>query len=188
MEAGNLGVQAVLRTARLVLDAFTPADVAQLVSLANRPEISATTLAIPHPYTEDDARRFLALVELEHRNGSALTFAIRLAEASRLVGAIGLKDIDDVHAHAELGYWVGVEWWGKGIATEAARAVLDYAFDCRGLNRVAAHHMVRNPASGAVLEHVGMRREGVLRERVLKEGRFEDVVLYAMLRSDPRPS
>jgi RimJ/RimL family protein N-acetyltransferase len=187
MEAGNLGALPVLRTARLVLSAFTPADVSQLVPLANHREIAATTLAIPHPYTEDDARRFLALVELEHRNGSALTLAIRLAAGQPLVGAIGLKDIDDVHAQAELGYWVGVEWWGRGIATEAARAVLAYAFDCRGLNRVAAHYMVRNPASGVVLERVGMRREGVLRQRVLKEGRFEDVVLYAILRSDPRP-
>lgn len=188
MEAGDVAAVPVLRTERLVLNAFTPADVPQLVPLANRREIAATTLAIPHPYTEDDARRFLALVELEHRNGSALTLAIRLAEGPTLVGAIGLKDIDDVHSHAELGYWIGVDWWGKRIATEAARAVVAYAFDCRGLNRVAAHHLVRNPASGAVLERIGMRREGVLRQRVLKEGRFEDVVLYAMLRSDPRPA
>jgi RimJ/RimL family protein N-acetyltransferase len=188
MEARNLTELPVLRTERLILSPFTPADVPALVRLANRREIADTTLAIPHPYTEEHARRFLAFTDLEHRSGSALSLAIRLAEAPPLVGAVGLKDIDYEHLRAELGYWVGVAWWRRGIATEAARAVLVHAFDSLGLNRVSAHCMVRNPASGKVLERLGMQREGVLRQRVLKEGRFEDVALYGLLRSDPRPT
>lgn len=177
-----------LRTARLLLDAFSPADVPELARLAGDRAVADTTLALPHPYHEADARRFLAAVADGHAAGSALTLAIRLADGPRLVGAIGLKDIDRDHAVAELGYWVGVPWWGRGIATEAARAVLAYAFDELGLNRVSAHHMVRNPASGKVLERAGMRREGLLRQRVLRWGQFEDVVVYGALRSDPRPA
>lgn len=74
--------------------------------------------------------------------------------------------------------------WGQGFATEAARAVVRHGFETLGLNRIYAHHMTRNLSSGRVLERIGMRREGLLRQRVLKWGRFEDVVIYAVLRGD----
>jgi RimJ/RimL family protein N-acetyltransferase len=83
-----------------------------------------------------------------------------------------------------MGFWVGVEHWRQGYATEAAEALLRYGFDTLGLNRIYAHHMVRNPASGRVLEKAGMKREGLLRQRVRKWGVFEDVVLLAILRED----
>ena len=83
-----------------------------------------------------------------------------------------------------MGFWIGVQSWGKGYATEAAGRVIRYAFEELRLNRVYAHHMLRNPASGRVLEKVGMKREGLLRQRVRKWGVFEDVVLLALLRQD----
>jgi RimJ/RimL family protein N-acetyltransferase len=101
-----------------------------------------------------------------------------------LVGTIGLRDIDAEHSQAELGFWVAVECWGQGYATEAARAVVGFGFGQLGLNRIYAHHMVRNPASGRVLTKVGMKQEGLLRQRVRKWGVFEDVVPMAMLREE----
>ena len=83
-----------------------------------------------------------------------------------------------------MGMWIGVEWWGRGYATEAARAILDHGFESLGLNRIYAHHMVRNPASGRVLEKIGMMKEGLLRQPVRKWGKFEDVVVFAILRDD----
>ena len=83
-----------------------------------------------------------------------------------------------------MGFWIGMDWWGKGYATEAAQEVIRYGFEHLKLNRVYAHHMVRNPASGRVLEKVGMKREGLLRQRVRKWGVFEDVVLMAILNED----
>ena len=85
---------------------------------------------------------------------------------------------------AELGFWIGREWWGQGYASEAAASVILFGFDKVGLNRIFAHHMARNPAAGQVLRHVGMQCEGVLRQRVRKWGVYEDVVLYAILRED----
>ncbi len=187
MEARQLIELPVLRTDRLILSAFAPADVPEIARLANAREIADATRMIPHPYGEDDARAFVAFADEGHRTGTGLSLAIRLAKGPTLVGAIGLKEIDREHLQAELGYWVGVAWWGRGIATEAARAVVDHAFACLRLNRVYAHHMARNPASGKVLERIGMQREGVLRQRVPKAGRFEDVVLYGILRSDAWP-
>jgi [ribosomal protein S5]-alanine N-acetyltransferase len=83
-----------------------------------------------------------------------------------------------------MGFWIGSDWWGQGYATEAARSVLRFAFEGLGLNRVYAHHMVRNPASGRVMKKIGMKQEGVLRQRVRKWGVFEDVVILAILRAD----
>src|SRR5262249_53345409 len=98
--------------------------------------------------------------------------------------SVGLRDIDTEHCQAEMGFWVGVEFWGKAYATEASAATLRFGFEQLNLNRIHAHHMVRNPASGRVLEKIGMKREGLLRQRVRKWGVFEDVVSLAILQED----
>ena len=79
---------------------------------------------------------------------------------------------------------MGKDWWGQGYATEAARAVLRYGFEELKLNRIYAHHMTKNPASGRVLAKIGMRREGLHRQAMRKWDVFEDVVVYAMLQQD----
>jgi RimJ/RimL family protein N-acetyltransferase len=111
-------------------------------------------------------------------------FAICLAGKSKqgtLVGAVGLE-INSAHERAEMGYWVGKTFWGSGYCTEAAEAVIDFGFKQLGLNRVIAYHMLRNPASGRVMEKLGMKQEGVLKQHVKKWGTFEDVALYGILR------
>ncbi len=94
---------------------------------------------------------------------------------------MGLREIDREHLQAELSFWVGVPWWGRGFATEAALAVVAHGFGDLHLNRIYAFHMERNPQSGNVLRKIGMRPEGCLRQRVRKWGVFEDVALLAML-------
>ncbi len=101
-----------------------------------------------------------------------------------MIGTVGLREIDKEHSKAEMGCWIAVEEWGKGDAVEASSAVLRFGFEELQLNRIYAHHMVRNPASGHVLEKIGMRKEGLLRQPVRKWGVFEDVVLLAMLREE----
>jgi [ribosomal protein S5]-alanine N-acetyltransferase len=83
-----------------------------------------------------------------------------------------------------LGYWIGKPYWGRGFCTEAARAVLRYAFTELGLNRVHAYHFHHNPASGRVLQKIGMTHEGLLRQHVKKWGQFIDNELYSILRSE----
>ena len=174
----------VLTTERLVLDGLREGDADALTRLAGMREIADTTISIPHPYERADAERYLRALEEAGERGDSLTLAIRLRDDPLLVGSVGLKEIDRTHLQAELGYWIGVPYWGRGYATEAARAVVQYGFDTLGLNRIYAHHMTRNPVSGRILERIGMQREGVLRERVRKWGQFEDVVMYAVLKSD----
>jgi RimJ/RimL family protein N-acetyltransferase len=116
--------------------------------------------------------------------GNAEHFAIREAAGAPLVGMVSLRSIDREHEEAELSFWIGRPFWGRGYATEAAGAAVDRAFDALGINRIVAHHMVRNPASGRVLARLGFRQEGLLRERVKKWGVYEDVVLMALLRRE----
>lgn len=173
-----------LRTERLILGAFAPGEAPELARLAGAREIADTTVTIPHPYELSDAEQFIALQRDGVEEGHELVFAIHRQADGQLVGCVSLRDVDPVHLQAELGYWIGVPYWSQGYATEAARAVVTLGFEQLGLNRIYAHHMARNPASGRVLERLGMRREGVLRERVRKWDRFEDVAIYAVLRHD----
>jgi RimJ/RimL family protein N-acetyltransferase len=100
-----------------------------------------------------------------------------------LVGAVGLT-VQTQHKRAELGYWIGKPWWGQGYCTEAGCAVLNFAFRTLRLNRVLAYHLSRNPPSGRVMQKLGMRHEGHLRQHAKKWNKFEDVELYALLRCD----
>jgi len=173
-----------IRTARLVLGTFESDDATDLQRMAGAREIADTTVSIPHPYALDHALAWIGNQRRESVRGRATNFAIRLLPGSPLIGSASLRDIDHEHLQAELGFWIGRDWWGQGYASEAAAAVIRFGFEMLGLNRICAHHMARNPAAGQVLLHVGMQREGLLRERVKKWGVYEDVVLYAILRED----
>jgi ribosomal-protein-alanine N-acetyltransferase len=174
----------ILRTARLLLGGFALDDAAELQRLAGAREIADTTLAIPHPYHLEDALSWIRWLDSEEGARDSVNFAIRLLRQAQLIGSIGLRDIDPQHGQGELGFWIGKDWWGQGYAREAARAVIQFGFESLNLNRVCAHHMSRNAASGRVLLAAGMHQEGVLRQRVQKWGVYEDVVLYAVVRDD----
>ena len=178
--------QPTLETERLLLRPLTPDDAATVARLAGSREVAHTTISIPHPYSEDQAREWIAARTGQSDAGKEIVFSVVIREDARLTGSVGLREIDSEHSQAEMGFWIGVQLWGKGYATEAARRVVRYAFEELKLNRVYAHHMVRNPASGRVLEKLGMKREGLLRQRVRKWGVFEDVVLMAILHDDWR--
>ena len=100
-----------------------------------------------------------------------MVFTITTRADAQLIGAVGLREIDTEHCQAEMGFWIGVEWWGRGYVTEAAKKVIAYAFQELKLNRIYAHHMVRNPASGRVLEKVGNEAGGTAAAARAKMGR-----------------
>ena len=173
-----------IATARLSLRPWAPADVAALCQLAGRREIADTMISVPHPFTEEYASAWIASHADAWEKGLALHWAITLAASGTAVGAAELRAIDREHHHGELSFWIGVPWWGQGLVTEAGQAVLRFGFGQLQLNRIYAFHMVRNPASGRVLAKLGLREEGLLRQCVQKWGRFEDVVVRAILRDD----
>ena len=172
-----------LETARLILREFSESDIAELVPLIGAPEVAATTSRIPHPYEEKHAREFLATVPKENE----LRLAIRLRSNGQLCGGMGLHP-EMQHRRAEIGYWIGVPFWGNGYATEAAREVVRYGFERLNLNRIFATHFKGNDKSGRVLEKIGMRHEGCVRQGVLKSGKFIDLEMYSILREDHTPA
>ena len=176
-----------LQTAQLRLRPFTLDDAPVVQRLAGAHEVASTTLNIPHPYEDGMAEEWISCHEAAWEAKKLLALAMT-SEADEVVGAISLK-LNPTHRRGELGYWVGLPYWNRGYATEASAALLGLGFDVLGLNRIQAQHITRNPASGRVMQKVGMEFEGIRRQHFLARGEFEDVAVYAILCSDrPRPS
>jgi [ribosomal protein S5]-alanine N-acetyltransferase len=134
----------------------------------------------PHPYTMADAEAWIRLVAEEDR---PMNFAIEVD--GEAVGGIGLEQGTDIERiTAELGYWLGRMFWGRGIVSAAVRGITQYAFSTLGLTRVYALPFARNVASIRVLEKAGYIREGRLRRNALKEGEVLDQVLFAITDQD----
>jgi len=144
-----------LYTARLRLRPFSLDDAPIVQVLAGHPDVARTTLAIPHPYPDGAAEAWIASHAAQFEQGTAVHFAIERSSDGAVIGAIGLG-LEREHARAELGYWVGKPYWGQGYCTEAAQAVVHYGFVSLDLNRIYAHHFTTNPASGRVLQKIGI--------------------------------
>lgn len=171
----------VIKTSRLRLRAFRVADAPIVQKLAGIFEIADTTLNIPHPYPEGAAVEWI-ISHPEHLNRQKeLHFAITLRETQELIGAISLMNMEKEHRRAEMGYWISKEHWNRGYATEAAQAIVNFGFSKLKLHKIYATYFERNPASGKVLEKIGMQKEGILRSHVLKWNRYEDLVICGLI-------
>jgi len=175
--------QPTLHTDRLILRPFDLSDAPDVQRLAGDYAVANTTLNIPHPYEDGMAEQWIATHKPEFEKGESVTFAITLHSQPALVGAIDLI-INPRFKRAELGYWIGVPYWNQGYCTEAAAALVHFAFETLRLHKITAHHQTRNPASGRVMQKLGMQKEGTLKEHVLKWERFEDIECYGLLASD----
>lgn len=173
----------VLATERLELRAFTQSDASVVAELCSAWEIAETTASIPHPYEQEMAEAWIQSHRASFKQGDSVAFAITRVHDARLVGAVDIH-INKTNRMGEIGYWIGVPYWNRGYATEAVRAVIDYGFNYMGLNRIHARHMTKNPASGRVLQKVGMRFEGILRQSIFRWESFEDGAVYAIPREE----
>jgi ribosomal-protein-alanine N-acetyltransferase len=176
-----------LRTERLLLREFSPEDAPDVRRLAGARKVAKTTRPIPHPYPEGEAERWFSTHAAAFEVGEAVHFAVETREGGDLVGGVTLA-ISPADARAHLTYWIGVPYWGRGYATEAARETVRYAFEDLGLHRLYAAHFGSNPASGKVMKKIGMTHQGTLREHHKKWGENEDRVEYGLLARDWRAS
>jgi RimJ/RimL family protein N-acetyltransferase len=153
----------VLETERLVLRRPTLADVKAIARLANDRRIAQNTARIPHPYAVSDAETFVNFVTQQPQDTNFL-----ITRDGEVLGGVG---IDLCKSTApEIGYWLGVPFWGQGYATEAARAVIDYAFEEFGATELRAGARVVNSASRRVLEKCGFQWTSVELLKVLSLG------------------
>ncbi|HEY0157238.1 MAG TPA: GNAT family protein [Thermoanaerobaculia bacterium] len=172
--------QPTLRTERLLLRPFQPSDAAAVQQLASAYEVALNTASIPHPYPDGAAEGWIAMLPEQFEKGELHNFAMVFGE--HLIGSIGLMMKGD--GIAEIGYWVGVPFWGRGYASEAGRELVRYGFEECGLRRIYAGHYGRNAPSGRVLQKLGMQYEGTLRQHMYKWGEYLDVVYYGLLRDE----
>ncbi len=178
----NIPIQrATLLTKRLQLRHFELSDGPRVQELAGDRDIADTTLNVPHPYEDGMAEEWILTHRPKFESGELVNYAIVLNQSQILIGAIGLT-INKIFNRAELGYWIGKGYWNYGYCTEASKAVVYYGFHRLGLNKIHAHHLLRNPASGKVMEKIGMKKEGTLREHVIKWGKYEDYACYSILK------
>jgi len=172
-----------IETGRLVLRPFTLDGATDVQTLAGDKDIASTTLRIPHPYEDGMAEQWIGKHQENFHLGREVNCAIALRADGVLIGSIGLI-IDRDNDQAELGYWIAKPHWNQGYATEASAAVVRYGFEVLGLNRIYASSFSRNPASGRVMEKIGMSYEGCLKQHVKKWGVYEDLVHYGILKGD----
>lgn len=155
-------------------------DASQLATLANNKKIWDNLRDyIPYPYDEKDAEDFINLTKNEHPKQN---FAIEYQGA--LCGVISLSIQKDVYKKsAEIGYWVGEPYWGKGIATEAIKLITTYGFDQLGLVRIHAGVFEYNTASMIVLEKNGYKKEGISKKAICKNDQIYDEHRYHKLKT-----
>ena len=168
-----------LLTSHLVLRPLRSEDAAQIAQLAGNIQVARNTRRIPHPYTEDMARQFIADQRSAFNKGQEWTWAICLKDGLTLIGCAGVQFEDEMGG--ELGYWLGEPYWGKGYVTEAARAIIDHVFNTRTLWELTARHLFSNPASGRVLTKLGFQVVGFKRDTCREAG--QEVLQHRLLRA-----
>jgi ribosomal-protein-alanine N-acetyltransferase len=173
-----------LETERLRLRPLEPADASDLFVLASNPKVTQFTLWDAHR-SIDDSRMFID----EYARGRYLErlpdpYAITLAATGELLGATGCFWASQSNRCMELGYWLGEPFWGRGYAAEAAHSLVEHVFAAYPVERVQAHFMDGNVASGRVLEKIGMKFEGVRRRGLFHRERLWDLHCYAVLREE----
>jgi RimJ/RimL family protein N-acetyltransferase len=176
-----------LRTARLLLRPFSDADLDAIFALQSNPGV--LRYWDTPPWTERaQAERFIAKCRQVEQEGAGARLAIERGADAVFIGWCAFSKWNPDYRSARLGYCLGDTAWGQGFATEAAGAVLRWAFDTLDLNRIQAETDTRNTASSRVLEKLGFVREGTLREDCIVNGDVSDSWVYGLLRREWRGS
>lgn len=170
-------------TPRLALRPVRMSDAEDLYEYSRDPEVARHVLWDAHQSIHQ-TRNYIRFLIRQYRNAAPSTFAIALRDSGKVIGTIGYMWVQPENRSAEVGYSLSRAYWNQGYMSEALKTVIEFGFLKLNLNRIEAQHECSNPASGHVMINAGMRHEGTLRQRVYNKGRFVDVDLYAILRSD----
>ncbi len=171
-------MQPQLASNRLVLRPFHIADAPEVRRLAGDRVVAEPTAAIPHPYPEGAAEAWIRSHAELFATKKGVSYAITLPSLSALLGTVSLLDISERHLRAEVGYWVGREYWAHGYCTEALTALLQFAEGYFGATRFVGRCLASNHGSARVLEKCGFIAEGRQIKHVHHRGGYEDMLLF----------
>ncbi|QTD41891.1 GNAT family N-acetyltransferase [Sporosarcina sp. Te-1] len=169
-----------IQTDRLLLRLFERRDAETVKRLCDNYNIYKSTLYLPYPYSLDDALVWMETHKKNFDEDQSYELAITDKESGELFGAISLSN-NQRCKNGEIAYWIGEEYWGKGYGTEAAKAMIDFAFDEKKLHKVFARYFSSNPASGRIMDKIGMEREGILKDQVMKDGKYEHLIHFGII-------
>lgn len=185
MDSINIKIDDIkLETERLILRPLRQTDAPRLFPLINDPDVAAYIPALPHPYPENTLPEWIRRAEEAMARKERFEFAILLKETGGPIGVCTLSGISWDNRNAELGYWLGKPYWGRGIMTEAAKAVVAFGFDTLGLERIYSSCFEQNLASAKVLKKAGQRYEGCARHEIKKNNEFINILHFGMIRAD----
>jgi [ribosomal protein S5]-alanine N-acetyltransferase len=174
-----------LETARLVLRPITEADADAVFAACSNPKLTEYTLFEEHISPAASLAFIRTYVLPNYEQGLPDPFGVAFKDdPGRLIGCAGGRWNTQANYCVEFGYWIAEPFWGRGYATEAVRALVAYLFESLSPERIQAHTMGPNAASGRVLEKAGLRYEGTLRSALFHRGRFWDMRMYAVLRDE----
>ena len=174
-----------LETPRLVLRRIAMRDANDIFAYSSDVQVARHVLWSAQRNI-GEAREYCRYMIRQYRADAPSSWGIVEKKTQQMVGTIGYMSYSEENETVEIGYSLARWLWNGGYMTEALSRVIDHTFDTMRINRIEAQHELDNPASGRVMEKCGMRREGVLRQRLYNKGKFVDVALYSILRSDPR--
>lgn len=172
-----------LNTGRLRLRKIRHTDISSLLKYCNNEKISDQILNIPFPYNEEDAIYRLNFVLQGFKNKERYVFGITLKENDELIGEIGLH-LDKNNNSGQFGYWIAEPFWGRGIATEATAAILQFGFGSLDLNKIYATHYPDNIASGKVMLKNKMIKEAEMREHYKVNSAYRNVIQYRLTKKE----
>jgi RimJ/RimL family protein N-acetyltransferase len=165
----------------VALRAYRDDDIPGLVEHINDEAITRFTIHIPHPYGENDALDFLQKNSKWYEEGTSYNLAIVRRKDDRVIGGIGLMNIEKQFHHAEIGYWLGKKYWGKGVTSRCVRAMVRLGFERLGLQRISAVIFSPNERSRKVLEKCGFVHEGTMRDRYVLDGKPVDGEIFSII-------
>ncbi len=171
-----------LRGQQIILRQLKPSDAADIKKNVSQAVTRFTSLN--YPYQLSDATDFIKKANQKIYRKKALELGIEHKKTGEIIGVAGLIKIDLENKNAELGYWLGQKYWGQGIGREAAKLILNYAFNRLKLHRISAQVIPGNFASAKLLKNIGFNYEGRLRQVVLRNRRWYDHLVYSILRQE----
>lgn len=174
----------ILHTERLILRSFTLEDAADVKRLANDPDVAPATYFIERSYEEGAAEEWIWWCHEWLEDGERANFAITLRVDGTLIGTVELTFRNHLpYNDAALGYWIGKPYWNCGYATEAAKAMVAYGFCEHNIDLIYADYAKRNPASGRVMQKIGMRYADYF-PKDPEDNSSEDMIRYKILKSE----
>lgn len=172
-----------LETPRLVLRELVPADVEAIFRIQSNPEV-VRYFGRPGHATIAETEKLLGIVFDAQRDVTGIRWGLSLKDTGELAGTCGFWRWNKPHRHAEIGYELAPAFWGRGLMVEALRPILRYGFTQMELHRVEATIDPDNHASQRVLEKLGFKRDALMRENWLHDGKFTDSAIYGLLEQE----